>query len=268
MSASAEVLRLTPILVFDLETIPDADALRSIRADLAHLDDVALVDTVMQERQEKTGSSFLQLHLHKIIAIGCVFRGNDGIKVRCIGDETASEAKLLADFFKTIDHYTPQLVSWNGSGFDAQVLHYRSLKHLVAAPRYWDWGDEDRDFKFNNYLNRYHTRHLDLMEVLASFTPRANAPLDDMAKLCGLPGKLGVDGSQVLPLWREGKLGDIRAYCETDVMNTYLLYTRLQVLRGQMSSDEFKQEERAVRDTLAALPGTHWKEYLAAWAET
>lgn len=259
---------MIPILVFDLETIPDAVALRTTRADLAHLDDITLVDTVLQERQEKTGSSFLPHYWHKIIAIGCVFKGQEGVKVRCLGGEATDEARLLADFFKLIEHYTPQLVSWNGGGFDAQVLHYRSLKHLVAAPRYWDWGDDDRDFKFNNYLNRYHTRHLDLMEVLASFTPRANAPLDEIAKLCGLPGKLGVDGSQVLPLWREGKIAEIRAYCETDVMNTYLLYARFQVLRGQMTYEQFTAEQQLLRETLATLPGQHWKEYLAAWAES
>jgi 3'-5' exonuclease len=258
---------MTPVLVFDLETVPDADGLRSVRGDAEGMGDEALVDLALKERFDKTGSSFLPHHFHRIIAIGCVFRGSDGLKVRCIGDENTSEARLLADFFKTIDHYTPQLVSWNGSGFDAQVLHYRSLKHLVPAPRYWDWGDDDRDFKFNNYLNRYHTRHMDLMEVLASFTPRANASLDDMAKLCGLPGKLGVDGSQVLPLWRQGRLDAIRAYCETDVMNTYLLYARLQTLRGQTTPAQYKDETALVRQTLAALPGEHWKEYLAAWAE-
>lgn len=257
---------MIPTLVFDLETIPDAAALRTMRPELSQLEDSVLVDKILEEKQEKTGSSFLPHYLHKIVAIGCVFKGEEGVKVRCLGTETTDEPRLLADFFKLIEHYTPQLVSWNGAGFDAQVLHYRSLKHLIAAPRYWDWGDEDRDFKFNNYLNRYHTRHLDLMEVLASFTPRANAPLDEMAKLCGLPGKLGVEGSQVLSLWRAGKMAEIRAYCETDVMNTYLLYSRFQVLRGQISLDQFNAEQQEIKTLLSTLPGQHWKEYLSAWA--
>ena len=88
-------------------------------------------------------------------------------------------------------------MSWNGGGFDLPVLNYRALIHGVTAAKYWDWGDDDREFKFNSYLGRYHTRHLDLMDVLAMYQPRASAGLDAMARLCGFPGKLGMDGSEV-----------------------------------------------------------------------
>jgi predicted PolB exonuclease-like 3'-5' exonuclease len=106
------------------------------------------------------------------------------------------------------------------------------------------------------------------MDVLALYQPRANAPLDAMAKLCGFPGKLGMDGSQVYSAYREGKLEDIRRYCETDVMNTYLVYCRYQKLRGGLTESEYDQEVAMVKSTLAELAPqeTHWQEYLAAWA--
>ena len=126
-------------------------------------------------------------------------------------------------------------------------------------------GNEDRDFKWNNYLSRYHTRHLDLMDVLALYTGRANAPLDDLAKLCGFPGKLGVDGSQVWNLFQEGRLQDIRNYCETDVVNTYLVYCRFQLMRGEMTQSSYDAEISMIRSSLAEMSGPHWKEYLAAW---
>ena len=69
--------------------------------------------------------------------------------------------------------------------------------HGVQARRYWDMGEDDREFKWNNYISRYHTRHLDLMDLLAMYQPRASAPLDEMAQLLGFPGKLGMDGAQV-----------------------------------------------------------------------
>jgi predicted PolB exonuclease-like 3'-5' exonuclease len=76
-------------------------------------------------------------------------------------------------------------VSWNGGGFDLPVLHYRGLIHACAAPRYWDMGEGDcrdaRDFKWNNYISRYHTRHLDLMDLLALYQGRGAAPLDELA---------------------------------------------------------------------------------------
>ena len=138
----------------------------------------------------------------------------------------------------------------------------------MEASRYWDMGEDDREFKWNNYISRYHMRHLDLMDLLAMYQPRANAPLDAMAKLCGFPGKLGMDGSAVYGAYKEGKLEDIRRYCETDVMNTYLLYCRFQKMRQGLTSAEYEQEIGFVKQTLDELASGgegHWREYLQAW---
>ena len=54
----------------------------------------------------------------------------------------------------------------------------------------------------------------------AGHNGRANAPLDELAKLCGFPGKLGMDGSKVWEAWSQGRADEVRAYCETDVVNT------------------------------------------------
>jgi 3'-5' exonuclease len=145
------------------------------------------------------------------------------------------------------------------------VLHYRGLMHDVVADKYWDFGEDDREFKWNNYISRYHHRHLDLMDLLALYQPRANAPLDAMAKLCGLPGKLGMDGAAVHGAWLAGRIEDIRRYCETDVMNTYLLYCRYQLMRGGLTPAEHAQEVALVRSTLAGIDEPHWREYLATW---
>ena len=256
---------MTPVLVFDIETIPDVQGLRSINGYPQSMPDDEVAQTAFAARKEKTGSEFLPHHVHRIAAISCVFRDNEGFKVRSLGSLEDTEPKLIQDFFRVIDRYTPQLVSWNGGGFDLPVLHYRAMVHGVTAPRYWEMGNEDRDFKWNNYISRYHTRHLDLMDLLALYTGRANAPLDDLAKLCGFPGKLGVDGSQVWPLFQEGRLEEIRNYCETDVVNTYLVYCRYLLMRGAMSREAYNTEIDLVRSSLASLDGPHWKEYLAGW---
>jgi predicted PolB exonuclease-like 3'-5' exonuclease len=103
------------------------------------------------------------------------------------------------------------------------------------------------------------------MDHLAMYTGRANAPLDDLAKLCGFPGKMGVDGSQVWTLYQEGRLAEIRDYCETDVVNTYLVYCRYQLMRGQLTRAAFDAEIDLVRRSLTEIDAPHWKEYLAAW---
>jgi predicted PolB exonuclease-like 3'-5' exonuclease len=256
---------MTPILVFDIETVPDVAGARRLRPALAGLSDVELAQRLFDERREKTGSDFLPLHLHRVVAISCAFRDDSGFRVRSIGQPEDDEARLIQGFFATIDRYTPQLVSWNGGGFDLPVLHYRGLIHGVHAARYWEMGDDDRDFRYNNYISRYHTRHTDLMDLLALYQPRANAPLDDLAKLCGLAGKLGMDGSKVWEAFLAGGIGQIRDYCETDVVNTYLLYTRFQRMRGVLDDSRHAGEEALVRAALSALDKPHWREYLAAW---
>jgi predicted PolB exonuclease-like 3'-5' exonuclease len=203
--------------------------------------------------------------LHRIVAIGCAFRDDTGLRVRCLGQDGADEARLISDFYRLLDRYTPQLVSWNGGGFDLPVLNLRAMIHGVAAPRYWESGNEDREFRYNNYVNRYHERHTDLMDVLSMFQGRAAAPLDEMARLCGFAGKLGMEGSQVWPAFLGGQIEAIRAYCETDVVNTYLLYTRFRQLRGELDATAYGAEMDLVREALAAAPGAHWREYLAAW---
>ena len=256
---------MTPVLVFDIETIPDIKGLRALNGHPADMPDNEVAASAFAARKEKTGSEFLPHHLHSVAAISCVFRDDDGFRVRSLGMPDDPETKLIHDFFRVIDRHTPQLVSWNGGGFDLPVLHYRALVHGITASRYWEMGEEDRDFKWNNYISRYHTRHLDLMDLLALYTGRANAPLDDLAKLCGFPGKLGVDGSQVWNLYQKGRLKDIRDYCETDVVNTYLMYCRFRLMRGEMTLSGYDAEVALVRTSLEAMNAPHWKEYLAAW---
>lgn len=256
---------MTPTLVFDIETVPDVAGLRLLRPEWAALADAEIAERAFAERRERTGSDFLPHYLHRIVAIGCAFRDDGGFRVKCLGTAEDEEAKLIQDFFRLIDRYTPQLVSWNGGGFDLPVLHYRGLIHGVPAARYWDQGEDDRDFKWNNYISRYHARHTDLMDLLALYQPRANAPLDELARLAGFAGKFGLDGSRVWEAYRDGRIGAIRDYCETDVVNTYLVWCRFQKMRGVLSSAAYADEIAAVRSTLRAIDAPHWREYLAAW---
>ena len=258
-------------LVFDIETIPDVAGFSRLHdLDTTALPASEIAEMALLARRQASGSDFMPLHLHRIVAISCVLRrvdpgGGDQLKVWSLGETNSSEAELIQRFYDGIERYTPQLVSWNGGGFDLPVLHYRGLIHGVAASRYWDWGDDDKEFKWNSYLGRYHTRHLDLMDVLAMYQPRANAPLDQMAKLCGFPGKLGMDGSKVFEAFQQGQIDAIRNYCETDVMNTWLVYLRFQKMRGTLSEAAYAAEIDLARATISASPAPHWQEFLAAW---
>ncbi len=258
---------MVPVLCFDIETVPDVSGLRGILDVDASVDDAGVAERAFARRREQTGSDFLPLHLHRVVAVGALLRDDHGLKVRCIGQPGDPEETLVRGFYQLVDRHTPQLVSWNGGGFDLQVLHYRALVNGVQAARYWEQGSDDRDFKWNNYLGRYHSRHLDLMDVLALYTPRANAPLDELARLCGFPGKLGMDGSQVWPAYLAGRLPEIRSYCETDVANTYLMFCRFQLMRGLWTPEHYRRELALLRETLQgqAAEAPHWREFLQAW---
>jgi 3'-5' exonuclease len=261
---------IPPILVFDIETIPDVAGLRRLHDLDASLDDAAVAEHAFALRREKTGGDFLQHAQHRVVAISCVMRKEaDDFAVWSLGKPDDTEAELISKFFALFERFSPQLVSWNGGGFDLPVLNARSMINNITAARYWDWGDDDRDFKYNNYLNRYHSRHIDLMDLMAMFNARANTALDDMAKLCGLPGKLGMDGGQVWPAYQRGEIKAIRDYCETDVVNTYLLYLRLMKMRGEINLNAFNAEVARVRDKLATpemQAHEHWQQYLAKWS--
>ncbi len=253
------------VFVFDIETVPDVDGGRRLYG-LDGLSDKDVGQAMFNRRRQETGDSdFLRHHLHRVVAISVVLRSRDTFKVWSLGDLHSDEAELIRRFFDGIDKFTPTLVSWNGGGFDLPVLHYRALLHGIAAPRYWETGSEDQSFRWNNYISRYHERHTDLMDVLAGYQPRANAPLDEIAVLLGLPGKLGMSGAKVWDAYLDGDLEGIRNYCETDVLNTYLVYLRFQMIRGKLMPEAYESECRLVRDSLEKDSKPHLNEFLAAW---
>jgi len=156
------------IFVFDIETVPDTKGGQKI-LELEGLTNNEIAEAMFLKAREERGSEFIRLHLQKIVAISVVFRHRESLKVWSLGDESSSEKELIERFFGGIAKFMPNLVSWNGSGFDLPVLHYRALINNVVAPVYWETGDFDSNFKWNNYLNRYHYRHLDLMDVMAGY---------------------------------------------------------------------------------------------------
>ena len=253
--------------IFDIETIPDVELGRKIY-NLVDLSDAEVATAMAFRRLQDTGSEFLPLHMHRVVAISGVLRRADTLRVWTLGDESADEAEIIGRFFDGIERLAPVLVSWNGSGFDLPVLHYRALNHSISAPRYWETGDEDRDYRYNNYLSRFHWRHIDLMDVLAGFQPRGRASLDHIATMLGFPGKLGLSGDKVWETYLSGDIGAIRDYCETDVLNTYLVYLRFEFMRGRLDQAGLERELALVRKTLVESEKAHLTEFLAAWPES
>ncbi len=253
-------------MVFDIETVPDVELGRRLYP-LADLDDQDVAKAMFFRRLQESGTEFLQHYQHRIVAISIVLRAGQRVRVWSLGDSDSDEAELIRRFYEGIEQYSPELVSWNGGGFDLPVLHYRALLHGIQAPKYWEMGDEDRSFRYNNYLSRFHWRHIDVMDVLSGFQPRAKAKLDAIAVMLGFPGKMGLAGDKVWDYYVDGQIGKIRDYCETDVLNTYLVFLRFQHMRGILDDVELGVETDRVRELLAGAQEPHLQAFLAAWTD-
>ncbi|OGV26584.1 MAG: 3'-5' exonuclease [Legionellales bacterium RIFCSPHIGHO2_12_FULL_37_14] len=253
---------MTHILVFDIETIPDLASARKLYQ-LEDLTDHDVFQALKALRREKVGHDFLPHHLQQIIAISLVYANNNNIKVWSLGEETSPEKELIERFFAGIDKFTPTLISWNGAGFDLPVLNYRAMLHQVAAPTFWEVGEQSSLFKWNNYLNRFHYRHLDLMDVLALYQNKAFAPLDEIATMLGFPGKMGMSGAKVFEQYTQGNLTEIRNYCETDVLNTYCVYLRFELMRGKLSPANYLTQLQNLKTYLLSdATKPHWQEFV------
>jgi len=254
---------MTPILAFDIETIPDCDGIRRVHGLPADLSDRDVAEVAFQKRRAQSGgaSDFLPVQLQRVVVISCVLRNEEGLRVFSIGEPEAGEAAAIQRFFEGVNKYMPQLVSWNGRGFDLPVLVNRGLIHGVGAQCFWDTGDDN---KYNNYINRFHERHCDLMDVLSIYGGRG-APLDELARLAGFPGKLGVGGGAVWDSYLAGGIEAIRNYCEADTLNTYLLYLRFQLMRCSYTPERYQSELSLVRGMLDKRGEPHWREFLSLW---
>lgn len=280
---------MTRICIFDIETVPDIEGFSRLRGLDARTPAAEKYDIIKAERRAEVGNEFMRHHLHKIVAIAVCFivqehNAPPKIYIDSLGNKhqdnlnqddnkqtntthEVDEKAIINHFFHGIETHQPTLVSWNGSGFDLPVLNYRALIHGISAPSFWDVGQHKPERKWQNYLSRYQWQHIDLMDVLSFYQPRATASLSDMAVLCGFPGKLGIDGGDVLALYQAGNLAEIEQYCETDVMTTYLLYLRFCLLRGELNPETYRLQVAHFHDYLQqrATQKPHYRAFLEAW---
>ena len=257
------------ILVFDIETVPDTrsgnrlyelqDHTNMTAGDIAEL-------MFSRRRQESNGQTdLLRHHLQQVVAVSTLLRDQHGISIRSLGKPEDSEETLVRDFFTLLETHTPTLVSWNGGGFDLPVLQYRALLYGIQAPRYWENGNRDPDFRWNNYMNRYHERHTDLMDILSGHQRAARAKLHEIAIMLGLPGKMGITGDQVWECYQQQKLHTIRNYCETDVLNTYLIYLRFRFIQSRINADRYERECDTLAELLKEAKAQHLQDFFKAW---
>jgi len=219
----------TTRLILDIETIPDPDLYVS--------------PTVAPGSQ----APFPPLAVHRIVTIGLLWLDADYTFKRLgVCGEGRAEADQIRDFVAFFERTEPQLVTFNGRGFDLPVILMRAMRHGVAMGPY---------FRLPDYRYRYTPRgHLDLADFLAEHGAARMTRLDAAARLIGLPGKVGVDGSQIQGLFNAGQMEIIRNYCLCDVVQTAFLFLRYELLRGELPREDYRRVAAALWERVAGDP--------------
>lgn len=238
-------------LVFDIETRVDKHLVKQVYDPDNCLTLDQAYDTARDQILERSGqqSDFFPIPFHIPIAISTL-QADEKYRIRslgCLGVDRFSEAELVSRFWQTFEG-TQTLVTFNGRGFDLPVLEAQAMKHGIPLARYFATGQGRSTYRGSRYSDAY---HIDLCDFLSNFGAayRRNS-LDLLAKLIGLPGKYSIAGEDVEYLFRQGRQKEINQYCVTDVLQTYLLFLRVELLRGKLDKAAYDAAAAATKDDL------------------
>lgn len=238
---------MNSIIVFDIETIPDVglcQALTGFKGPGLKEQREAMEQYHLEITEGK--NPFLRQPFHKIIVISMlkasltIKNGYECLELKKISSgslDKLTEKELVEFFFNYICKCLPRLISFNGKTFDLPVLKYKAMHYGIMAEKFYKAGD-----KWNSYNNRYSVDwHCDLLEVLSEYGASARVKMCEVCTAFNLPGKLGIDGSNVAKMYDDNQLLEVKNYCETDVLNTYLIYLRLSLHQGKISKEGYQQ---------------------------
>lgn len=215
--------------IIDIETRIDKRLLRDALYPGQQMDEQ---QAYLRLRDELAGGFFpTSLHVPISIAVGNVNDDHILESVENLAAEPYSEMELVREFWRRAEHFSGCLVTFNGRGFDIPVLELQALRYGIAAPSH-----------FAHRSRRSDEHHLDLQDFVTNRGDfRIRGGLDLLLKSIGMPGKTGIDGSQVQELFENGRLVEIHRYCRNDVIQTYFLFLRIQLIRGRIDQARYQK---------------------------
>ncbi|MCI6987992.1 MAG: 3'-5' exonuclease [Campylobacter sp.] len=229
------------ICVFDTETTPDTAALRATYGYDGSDEEVANI--AFEKQLEKSGgvSSFLPVCFHKIVCISAVMADEYGRFDRVSTMKGDSEKEQLEQFLGFLNSYNPRLISFNGKGFDMPMIMVRAMKYNLSCPAYYEIENRELNKnKWENYRYRYNERfHTDLLDQISDYGAVRGLKLDEVCKTIGAPGKFDTKGDEVTVMYYRGEIEAIKTYCESDTLNTYWLFIKFELLRGNISLEDY-----------------------------
>ncbi len=271
------------ILFFDLEWVPDAAAavrLYDLPADISEADAMQVLWEKSRNYSEENPRPFLKYLFSKIVSIAFLSRKIvyiDGVrKIEFslnslpklpLTDPFPGEAFLIDRFLYILGEREPQLVGYNSSTADLQVLIQRGIINEVSAPTFN--SRPPKPWEGRDYFNHSEEWHFDILKYFAGYSMAPQ--LNEIARLCGFPGKLDVNGEQVPDLWLAGEMQKIIEYNCIDTLNTYLVWLRIVYFAGKMKEEEYISEQDEFRmflDAESEKPqGAYLVRFIEKWDE-
>ena len=270
------------VWVFDVEWVPDPEAGRRLFELAEDTPDIDVLKQMWEEggADEENPMPYLKTSICRIVSIAAVIRtekGNGNVSLSLTSlphnvddPKQTAEAEIISRFLNAVGDKKPQLVGFNSAKADLKILVQRATANSVQAAKFAKRPNkpwEDYDY----FDARNSEGHIDLIQILGGFG-KSTPSLNEMAAVCGIPGKLGIMGQEVAHLWLEGRLLEIVAYNECDALTTYLIWLRMAFFGGFFNQVQYEEEQERVRNLLSTegtLPGKeHLLEFLETWEMT
>jgi predicted PolB exonuclease-like 3'-5' exonuclease len=269
-------------LFFDLEWVPDAAGAKRL-FDLP--DETTEIEAMQvlwehspQYKAEENPRPFLKYMFSRVVSIAFMSRKShfnrdhervtefslNSLPKLPLEFDSVDEAAIIERFLYIVGDRRPQLVGYNSAESDLQVLIQRGIINEVTAPAFNQ--RPNKPWEGPDYFDaRNSEAHLDLIK---RFSGGAMMPkLDELAKLCGFPGKIDVKGDQVTDLWLGGDLTKIVEYNQIDTLNTYLVWLRVVYFAGQISEEDYISEQEQFREFLESEMEKPEKAFLSDFLE-
>ena len=238
--------------VFAVATVPDTDTTRRL-FDLHDLDDKAVSKVLFHRRKQQTGASEeLRWDQSAIASISLIKHAVDDVQIEGMNLDTHHEQDMLDAFYEAAGH-EGFLVSWEETDFLMPLIRFRTLKHDICHPAYWQ------------RLSERKTLHVDVRGWLSPATDDRPG-LDETARKLGLPGLLGMTEDDVFAAWLQDRQADVQAYSDLVAINTYLLALRLFGVTGQMTRHDNRRVQARLREFLLGQDAAHLTAFAAAWS--
>ncbi len=256
--------------IFDVESVADGKLVSDLRYPGENLEPADAVQRYRMELMEKYDSDFVpytfQVPVSVVVGkVGADFRLVDLVAL----DDPEYRPHIITEkFWRGWSAYRqPTLVSFNGRTFDMPLMELAAFRFGVSIPKWFNIQGKS----FEQPRNRFNVAaHFDLHDMLTNHgASRFTGGLNLAANLLGKPGKMDVQGYMVQDLYDDGKLEQINDYCRCDVLDTYFVFLRANVMLGNLTIEQEREIVEETRQWIAARSGSSpaYANYLNNWGD-